>query len=382
MKLLKLINIRSNYVLLFVALLCLLGFFIVENNMIMRKDKWYNEKLEASKLSRHAGQIIKDFYFGDVEYINNLNDPNETGLIGHEYSPITSERGSFSAKSTSTNPNFAALIVEFLKELDLKEGDHVAVGLTGSFPALNISVCSAIQTLKLKPIIICSVASSSWGANDPDFTWLDMAKVLSDSGVFKFNSVAASIGASMDIGRGLSIEGVDMIKEAIKRNNTKFIYSKSIQDDIARRMQIYDSCSGKVPVKAYINVGGGVASIGSSTNGNFLNQGVNKKISLDVFKDKKGVIYEMSKRGIPVIHISDIKFLAAKYNLPERPIPMPLPGNGQLFESKKYNMAVVTPITIFLLALIIFIIYQDRKNVRLGKEILRTEQKADNDLIL
>jgi poly-gamma-glutamate system protein len=382
MKLLKLINIRSNYILLFVALLCLAGFYIVENNKIMRKDKWYDEKLEASKLCMHAGQTIKDYFFGDVEYINNMNDPNETGLIGPEYSPITSERGSFSAKSTSTNPNFAALVVGFLKELGLKAGDHIAVGLTGSYPALNIAVYSAIQTLKLKPIIICSVASSSWGANDPDFTWLDMAKVLNDSGIFKFNVVAASIGASMDIGRGLSLEGVEMIKAAINRNNTKLIYCNSLKEDISKRMHIYDSCRGNEPIKAYINVGSGIASLGSSTNGDFIPQGLNKKISVKLFKDKRGVIYEMTKRGIPVIQMSDIRSLAASYDLPEKPIPMPLPGSGELFESKKYNMAVVTPITLFLLALIIFIIYQDKKNVRLGKEILRTEQKADNDLIV
>ena len=90
----------------------------------------------------------------------------------------------------------------------------------------------------------------------------------------------------------------------------------------------------------------------------------------------------MSKRGIPVIQMSDIRSLAVSYDLPEKPIPMPQPGSGELFESKKYNMAVVTPITIVLLALIVFIIYQDKKNVRLGKEILRTEHKTDNDLIL
>jgi poly-gamma-glutamate system protein len=382
MKLLKLINIRSNFVLLFVAALSLGGFYIVENSKIMRKDKWYDEKIEAAKLSQKAGQTIKDFYYGDVEYVDNMNDPNETGLIGHEYSPITSERGSFSAKSTSTNPNFAALIVEFLKELNVKEGDHIAVAMTGSFPALNIAVCSAIQTLKLKPTIICSVASSSWGANDPDFTWLDMAKVLSDSGIIKCNVVAASIGASMDIGRGLSIEGVEMIKAAIKRNNAKIVFCNSIQDDILRRMQIYDSCAENKPIKAYINVGGGVASLGSSNNGDYIPQGVNEKIPKDVFRDKKGVIYEMSNRGIPVINLLDVKSLAASYDLPESPIPMPQLGSGELFESKKYDMTIVTPITLFLLAIIIFIIYQDKKNVRLGKEVLRTEQKTDNDLIL
>jgi poly-gamma-glutamate system protein len=382
MKFLKLINIRSNFVLLFVAVLSLGGFYIVENNKIMRKGKWYDEKLEAARLCQQAGQTIKNFYYGDVEYVDNLNDPNETGLIGYEYSPITSERGSFSAKSTSTNPNFAALVVQFLKELDLKEGDHIAVGMTGSFPALNIAVCAALQTLKLKPVIICSVASSSWGANDPDFTWLDMTKVLSDSGMIHFKPVAASIGASHDIGRGLSLEGVEMIKEAISRNGAEFIYYDSIQDDIARRMEIYDSCVGKNPIKVYINIGGGIASLGSVKNGDRIPTDLNEKIPTKIFKDKKGVIYEMAKRGIPVIHMLDIPKLAKVYDLPERPIPMPSPGTGELFESKKYDMAIVTPITLALLAIIIFIVYQDKKNVRLGKEILRAEQKNDNDIML
>jgi hypothetical protein len=138
----------------------------------------------------------------------------------------------------------------------------------------------------------------------------------------------------------------------------------------------------KRQIKAYINVGGGVASLGSSNNGDHIPQGLNEKIPKDVFRDKKGVMYEMSNRGIPVINILDVRSLAASYDLPESPIPMPPLGGGELFESKKYDMTVVTPITVFLLALIIFIIYQDKKNVRLGKEVLRTEQKTENDLIL
>lgn len=382
MKLLKLINIRSNVVLLFVALCCLGGFFIVENNKIMRKDKWYDEKLEAATLSKKAAQVIKNYYLGDVEFVDNINDPNETGLIGFEYSPITSERGSFSAKTSTTNPNYAALIVQFLNELDLKEGDNVAVGMTGSFPALNISVCAALQTLKLKPTIISSVASSSWGANDPDFTWLDMAKVLSDSDIFRFKPVAASIGASMDIGRGLSTEGIEMINDAIKRNKTDLIYFDTLQDNISQRMKIYSSFANGSTVKAYINVGGGVASLGSARNGTNVTPGLNKKIPAEVFKDKKGVMYEMSKLGIPVIHLLDIPVLASSYDLPMRPIPLPEPGTGKLFEDKKYDLTVVAPITIILLALIIFIIYQDKRNVRLGKEILRTEQKKESEIIL
>ena len=382
MKLLKHLNIRSSSTLLFLAILSLAGFFLVENTKILKKSKWYDEKLEAALLSQKAEQAVKNYYLGDVEFVNNLNDPNETGLIGFEYSPITSERGSFLAKSCTTNPNFAALVVQYLKELGAKEGDYIAVGMTGSFPALNISVCAALQTLKLNPVIISSVASSSWGANDPEFTWLDMATVLSDSGIIHFKPVAASIGASQDIGGGLSSEGVGMIKDAIDRNHTELIYFDNVQDDIDYRMKKYSDCANDKPIRAYINIGGGIASLGSAANGTRLPPGLNKEITPQVFKEKKGVVYEMSRQGIPVIHMLDIPALAAGNDLPIKPIPLPLPGEGKLFVEKKYDLAVVGPVTFVLLALIIFVIYQDRKNVRLGTEILRSEQNSDNDLIV
>lgn len=382
MKFLTLINIRSNYILLLLAVLSLGGLFIVENNIIMRKDRWYNEKVEASELCLKATRTIKNFHYGNSKFINSFNDPNETGIIGNEYSAITSEQGSFSAKSTATNPNFAALAVHFLKKLDVKEGDCIAVGMTGSYPALNIAVFAAIKTLKLKPIIISSVSSSSWGANDPDFTWLDMEKVLCDSGITNFKSVAASIGASGDIGRGLSLEGVEMCKEAIKRNNLKLIYCDSMNDNVALRMHIYDSCAAGAPIKTYINVGGGIASLGSTKNEGHIPPGLNKKITLQDFPEKTGVVYEMAKRGIPVIQMFDVHALAQTYDLPLKPIPLPKPGSGELFESEKYNLLVVAPITFILLTLIIFIIYLDKRNVKLGKDILRTEQKNDNDLLL
>ncbi len=382
MKFLNLINIRSNFVLLFLALLSLIGFYMVENNKIMRRDKWYDEKFEASKLCLEAARAIKNYHYGDTKFINSFNDPNETGIIGNEYSSITSEQGSFSAKSTATNPNFAALAVHFLKKLDVKEGDYIAVGMTGSYPGLNLAVCAALKTLKLKPIIISSVSSSSWGANEPDFTWLDMEKVLCDSGIINFSSVAASIGASGDIGRGLSIEGVEMSKEAIKKNNVKFIYCDSMKDDVALRMHIYDSCAGSESIKTYINVGGGIASMGSTKNEGHIPPGINKKISLQEFPEKIGVVYEMAKRGIPVIQMFDVHTLAETYDLPLKPIPLPPPGSGELFQSEKYNLLVVAPITFVLITLMIFFIYQDKKNVRLGKDILRTEKKTDNDLLL
>ena len=96
------------------------------------------------------------------------------------------------------NPNFAAVVVEWLKELGVKSGDVVAVGASGSFPAMNIAVYAALHELGIEPIIISSTAASQWGANEPSFTWLDMEAVLRKSDVFPYKSVAASLGGVGD----------------------------------------------------------------------------------------------------------------------------------------------------------------------------------------
>ncbi len=383
MNLLQKINLRSNTILVSLALLSLAGLLIVENTKVMRKKKWYDEKLAAAQLCKTSAEKLKLYFYGNAEFVDNLNDPNETGLIGHEYSPITSERGSFVAKATSLNPNFAGLVVEFLNELELKEGDRVAVGVTGSFPGLNLAVYSALQTLKLKPTIICSVTSSSWGANNPDFTWLDMDKVLKDSVKFSFGASAATMGASQDLGRGLSNEGIEYVNQAIERNQVQLLKFNDMGEDVSKRMALYRLEAEGQPIKAYINVGGGVASIGSDKNRFVISSGLNKKMNLSTFVDKKGVIYEMTKEGIPVIQMLDVQKLASEYKLPINPIPLPSPGEGPLFQELKYNMWVVGIVTFILLAVISFIIYQDKKNIKLGKDILRSEHdSSDNELIL
>jgi poly-gamma-glutamate system protein len=128
---------------------------------------------------------------------------------------VTSNTGSLPAKQTSINPNFAAVVVQLLKRAGLEEGDVVAIGFSGSFPALNVAVMAAVSVLGLKPIIISSNAASQWGANDPDFLWIDWERTLAAKHIFNFRSVAASIGGIEDRGLGMTPEGRRTIVAAI-----------------------------------------------------------------------------------------------------------------------------------------------------------------------
>jgi poly-gamma-glutamate system protein len=360
------------------AVAALLVFLAVENSKVDVKQKWYAEKLEAAKRAKAAQQCIKDYRLERGVFVDAVNDPNETALIGQDITPITTDRGDIDAKIASTNPNFAAVVVELLKQAGVREKDHVAVAMTGSFPAINIAVLSALETLKLTPIIITSVGASNWGANDPEFTWLDMERLLEQKKIFRARSVAASIGGGGDIGRGLSLEGREMVIRAIRRNNVEFINREHIEGSIDRRLELYEKRSKGHPIKAYINVGGGIASLGAVVNGDLIPSGLSKELPLKNYP-VRGVIIEMAKRGVPIIHLYNIRQMWKDYALPIDPVPMPELGSGGIFVRMKYDIVVAWIALGALSAMILFTGYLDRKRHTLGTEPVPAFKAAPGD---
>ena len=363
----------SKTVLSVLALLALMAFLAVEYGKEDVKLKYYDQKIEASNLAKEATEYLKEFRMHKSVFIDVVNDPNETALIGQDITPITTDRGYIEAKLTTTNPNFAAVVVDMLKEADLEKNDVVAVAFTGSFPGLNIAVHSAVQTLKLKPIIITSVGASNWGANDPYYTWLDMERVLFKAGVFKNKSVAASIGGGLDRGRGLSPEGRQLIVDAIERNKVEFINEEHLENSIQRRIEIYNQYRKKDKIKAFINVGGGISSIGSIENANFIPSGLSKTLPMKNFP-VRGLLIQMAEKNIPVIHLLNVNQLAQQYGLQINPTPLPRPGEGEIFIQKRYSVLLTTGATFFLVMAIAFVFFMERKRHQLGTEEVKVFQ--------
>ena len=373
-------NAGSKIVLSVLALLALMAFLAVEFQKEDVKLKWYNQKLEAANLSKNAIDYLKEFRLQKGVFIDAVNDPNETALIGQDITPITTDRGNIEAKLTATNPNFAAILVEMLKEAGLEKNDVVAIAFTGSLPGLNISVHAAIQTLDLKPIIITSVGASNWGANDPYYTWLDMEKELYKAGIFKNSSIAASIGGGLDRGRGLSPDGRELIVNAIERNQVEFINEEYLEKSITKRMEIYNQHKKKSKIKAFINVGGGIASMGSTENSQFVPSGLTMSLPMMNYP-MRGVLIQMAEEGIPVIHLLNIRQLAKKYGLPISPTPLPLPGEGEIFIQKRYSIILTSAVTLFLTVAIAFVFFMERKRHRLGTEQIPIQRKTNLDEI-
>lgn len=364
----KNISIRSTLVLSILGVLAICIITLVENTKKIQQQEYYYEKIEAATLAKQCQLHIKNKFYEDEISLDNINDPNNSGIIGQQFSEITSGRGSLPIKLSTLNPNFAAMIVEQIKEAGLKKGDKVALCFTGSFPALNIATCAAIESLQLKPILITSVTSSSWGANNPNLTWLDMQKSLYEAKLISFLPIASSIGGNQDIGQTLSREGRELVISAIKKANIEYLNKGSLKANIEKRMELFNIHKD---IKLFINVGGGIASLGSSANADAFPSGLKKDMKLKNIPEHRGVVFEMVKKDIPIINLLNIEKLLKEYKLPMDPMPLPEVGEGNMFQANKYDLKIVISLTSFYIVLIIFIMYYDKRQNELGTQIIK-----------
>jgi len=345
-----------------VAALAIIGLIAVEVFPSEEQQPYYAEKVLAARKAEEAFEVLAEVSERKGLSLRVKTDPAESRLIGEVLSPITSGSGSLVSKQTSVNPNFAAVVVQWLKELGVRSGDVVAVGLSGSFPAMNVAVYSAMSALGVEPIVVTSTAASQWGANEPTFTWLDMEAELRKADVFPYKSVAASLGGVGDEAIGLSKRGKRMLERAIERNNVSAltevepeeVTAKAAeeeegaeqptpslalvdQDSVRERVRVYYEAAGDRAIKAYINVGGGTVSVGTKVGKRKFVPGVNTRPPRGMEDMPPSVLGAFLKTGVPGIHITRIVELAEEYGLEIAPRSTPEVGTGDIFQKREPN---------------------------------------------
>ena len=166
------------------------------------------------------------------------------------------------------------------------------------------------------------------------------------------------MGGGNDHGRGLSPEGRSLLNQAISRNEVELISSiddefpiGSLEKNIQKRVEIFDREKGDEKYKAMVNVGGGLAAVGSSQTGRLIPPGYNARLYEREFP-AKGVVNLMSERFIPVIHLLQISRFAEKYNLPVEPSDEPVVGEGLVFIQEKYSIVSTIMYTMILVVVL------------------------------
>lgn len=267
------------------------------------------EKLAAVELARQAQQLIG------------------SRLSGPEYTLITTTLAPRQAKELSRQPDFAALAADWLLRAGIRPGDRVAVNLSGSFPALNIAVLAAVRAVGAEPVITASVGASTWGATDPDFTWLDMERQLREAALWPWTSSGASPGGVGDRGGGLTPEGRQQALEAIRRNRVPLIDPPDLQRAIARRLELYRGPAGVLP-PVLVNVGGGHVIFGEAGHRLPLPTGLTTGLP-PLRAGDEGLAAAFLQSNRPVIHFLNISRLAARYGI----LAGAPPGSSGVFRS-------------------------------------------------
>jgi len=292
-------------------------------------------------------------------------DPNGTGLVGVEMSEITTTLGNLEAKRTTTNPNFAGLAVDLFREAGVERGDAVAVGASGSFPALITAVLAASRVMDLRPLLIVSLGSSQWGANVPGFTWMDMAGCLRRAGVLAVRPIAAAIGGDEDVGRDMSAEGRALLARRIEADGLPVVGRPELEADVAARLGLYEAAARGRPIRAFVNIGGSWANMGTNAEVLRLRPGLTR----DVFvppPGERGVIQAMAARGIPVIHFLNIRGLAERYRLPWDPKPLTEPGEGAFYRQAAARRPAFIFVTAGYVLIIVVLLVLAGRRPRLG----------------
>ena len=112
--------------------------------------------------------------------------------------------------------------------------------------------------------------------------------------------MAASIGGLEDQGLGMTDEGRWLIRQAIERNQLPPLKVHSLAESIDRRMAVYDREANGEPFRAYINVGGGAASVGRTIGKRRYQPGLNLTPPPGA-TEIDSVMTRFAERGCPLV---------------------------------------------------------------------------------
>ena len=265
------------------------------------------------------------------------------GMIGVEWSPFTTTLGSLDAKRAAANPRFAALLLRWLHDAGVDSTSTVGILLSGSFPSLGVAALAAVQTIGAHAVIVSSLGASSYGANQPGATWIDLESWLRREGGLRYASALVTMGAEGDSGGGLSEEGTALLQEAARRNSVALSVFPSFEQSVRIKEELLASAH----IDLLVNIGGNQTSLGTCRHAGSLPTGLVQR-RMHCTDPGRGLIERCAARGLPVVHLLNIRALASQYGLPLLPSRDESSGVDAVFYASRVHRA---PLLLILLVL-------------------------------
>jgi hypothetical protein len=305
-------------------------------------------------------------------------DPLRTGLVGVEWSSLTTTPGSLAAKRTTAHPMWVAVFRDWFRQTEVERGDVVAIGASGSFPGMLLAARIAAESQQLRTVVIGSLTSSNYGANLPEMDLAEMDRVVRAAGLLRDPPVAFS--------PALYARLVELGPLAR--------LPKSLAASIAWREEVLlGSGAGDVvsrEPKVFINIGGHAANYGVGAAPLALPSGlITRADGHRVFvseheADGDSVALRAVRRGLPVINVLNIRALAARAGIPFDPTRIPSPATirlpGRLGAGYRIAAGVLSFVFLVWLAAWRVITPGPREWFDLGRQVCNDRRGAVPDL--
>ncbi len=282
-------------------------------------------------------------------------DIHQTGLIGDEFTSITTTVGVLEAKRTVANADMAALAVQMLTEVGVARGETVGATFSGSFPGMNLAFLAAAEAMDLDLVYIASVGASMYGANQPTLTFPDMLQYLLEDGLLSQAPSALSMGGDGDSGLEMDPQIAQEIRGRLEGYGYPFLYIEDYWDNIERRAAIYDAHG----IRCLIGVGGNLTTTGRGED--TLPYGVIQPYKVKTTDENSGLLEIYNARGLPVIHILNIKELVTGYGLAYDPLTLPETGTSAIYFHTRYRWPIAAAGICISVAILIISLYKRKR---------------------
>lgn len=257
------------------------------------------------------------------------------GLLGYDFTAIMTTTAGLEEKRTAQLPDFAALCVRYFMEAGLKRGDPVGANFSGSYPGLNLAALCAAEVMGLDIRYSTSVGSSKYGANNPEYTFPEMVKTLYDAGLLSRLPVLVTLGGAGDMGLNMMayvMEDEDDMEavEAMKRRLEDAGLHPAVIESFAQDIELHERLYGDI--KAFVNAGGNGLGLGHADNTVMLSlgSGLLKQQALPL-SDDSGLTERYLSRGIPTIHLLNVRALCEQSGIPFDPETLPSIGAAAMY---------------------------------------------------
>lgn len=336
------LKIRKPF-LIAIPVILLAGIIAVYFSAEKTAEEYEELQISAAERMENAEAYLKERILSSGIEIEE-EDLNQTGLLGPEFTELTSTPGDENAKRSTLNPLFASAMIRYFYQAGLKKGDTIAIGATGSFPGFVIAALTAATEMGLHTELIASVGASMHGATRVDYNIFDIVEDLKKGGYADFDLLAVSPGSVNDRGGGI-LEGMfyegsaelslKLCEEAAAETGAEVIFKDTLEESIERRLELYSD-----DVKLFINIGG--ASVNNGTSSYTL--AFPRGLVLDPPKipdtPNRGLNYEFAAKGIPVINLLSVKQLCQDNNIAFDPVPLPSVFKGEKLQEVVYNKSI------------------------------------------